>query len=193
MKQDVPRRRILKLMLGTGGAAAAFPDRWLTPVVETALLPAHAQTSDADTPAEPPHDAPLEPGPCIDDLTAVLTWADDVDLDLSLRLPGGALLRPGESSGPHSISADVTEPPGGETASIACGEALDTERYQLFVHNNSSASVAAFALAIDTPAQSATIDCTSLAPGTGVRVAFVDYSSGQGGVIEAAANPASCS
>jgi hypothetical protein len=193
MNRDLPRRRLLKVMLGAGGAAAAtrLPERWMKPVVEATLLPAHAQTSSDEI----PEDTPAGPEPCIDDLVAVLTWTEAVDLDLSMRLPGGGLITPGGSSGPHSISADVTDAPGGETAFIPCGEASNPEndRYQLFVRNNDANASAAFSVSIDTPAQSVTINCASLAPDTGVRIAYVDYSGGQGGIVELAANPASCS
>jgi hypothetical protein len=45
---DQSRRKVLKSIARGGGAVAAakaLPERWLKPVVESVLLPAHAQTS----------------------------------------------------------------------------------------------------------------------------------------------------
>jgi hypothetical protein len=45
---DHSRRRVFKALLGAGGAVAtanALPDRWTRPVVESVLLPAHAQAT----------------------------------------------------------------------------------------------------------------------------------------------------
>ncbi len=47
--QDLNRRDLLKVLAATGGglAAAAFvPGKWLKPVVEAGVLPAHAQATD---------------------------------------------------------------------------------------------------------------------------------------------------
>jgi len=52
MKQQTPgmpkRRQLIKTLTGAGGAmviARALPERWTTPVVESVVLPVHAQNS----------------------------------------------------------------------------------------------------------------------------------------------------
>jgi hypothetical protein len=55
------RRRLLKTIVTGGTTAAGFsalPAEWKKPVVNTILLPAHAQTSSATTTASPLGDAP---------------------------------------------------------------------------------------------------------------------------------------
>lgn len=41
----VSRRKALKKLILGGGVLASMPDRWSKPVVESVLLPAHAQAS----------------------------------------------------------------------------------------------------------------------------------------------------
>jgi hypothetical protein len=50
--QELTRRRLLKRVLVTGAVLAgsqALPERWLRPVIDTAILPAHAQATVATT------------------------------------------------------------------------------------------------------------------------------------------------
>ncbi len=47
-KQKLSRREVLKALAAIGGAAAAsalLPEKWIEPVVEAGVLPAHAQSS----------------------------------------------------------------------------------------------------------------------------------------------------
>jgi hypothetical protein len=47
-EQELSRREVLKALAAIGGAAAAssfLPEKWVKPVVETGVLPAHAQSS----------------------------------------------------------------------------------------------------------------------------------------------------
>jgi hypothetical protein len=51
-EQTVSRRRLLKALIATGGAAAAstlLPSKWTKPIVEVGVLPVHAQASVAPT------------------------------------------------------------------------------------------------------------------------------------------------
>lgn len=48
------RRKALKRLILGGGVLASMPDRWTKPVVESVLLPAHAQAS----PIQPPQPTP---------------------------------------------------------------------------------------------------------------------------------------
>ena len=53
-EKRISRRELLKLLAATGGAVAAssiLPDEWTGPLVETGVLPAHAQISEVDYPA----------------------------------------------------------------------------------------------------------------------------------------------
>ncbi len=48
MKEQQTRRRIIKTLAAGAGAAvwhSAIPDRWVTPIIESIALLAHAQTS----------------------------------------------------------------------------------------------------------------------------------------------------
>ena len=49
------RRAVFALSLG-GGAAYALPNKWTKPIVDSVIMPAHAQTSieDEDTPTSTP-------------------------------------------------------------------------------------------------------------------------------------------
>jgi len=200
MNSEPSRRLVLKSILGAGGlvTTAKLPERWISPIVETAVFPAHAQTSSPDAiegDIAAPGEEPSSDVPCDNDLRAVLTWTDPVDLDLELRIPGGQRIGPGTTSGSHSISEDVTEAPGGETALIPCGEASnpDNDRYQLFIANSSQITATGVRLEITTPAESVTLNYGSITPSFGIRVAFIDYSADQGGVVEVVASPGSCS
>ncbi len=45
------RRKIIKGVIGTGLVSGALPNSWMKPVVNTVVLPAHAQTTETTTPA----------------------------------------------------------------------------------------------------------------------------------------------
>ncbi len=50
--ENISRRELLKVLTATGGgllAAAFIPGKWLKPVIEAGVLPAHAQTSLCET------------------------------------------------------------------------------------------------------------------------------------------------
>ena len=47
---SVDRRRVLQAVLGAGAPGAlALPERWIRPVVDTIVVPAHAQSSPVPT------------------------------------------------------------------------------------------------------------------------------------------------
>jgi hypothetical protein len=49
-KQDITRRDLLKVLAAAGGgitAAAFLPEKWVKPVVNSGVLPVHAQASGA--------------------------------------------------------------------------------------------------------------------------------------------------
>jgi hypothetical protein len=65
MNKNESRRKLLKSIAAGSGAIVAgksLPESWSKPVVDSVMLPAHAQTSPAEPPVEPP--AP-NPFPCI--------------------------------------------------------------------------------------------------------------------------------
>jgi hypothetical protein len=49
--QDVNRRRVLKGIVATGsiGIAISLPDKWMRPIVEAIVVPAHAAASHVAT------------------------------------------------------------------------------------------------------------------------------------------------
>lgn len=87
------RRHLLKALAATGGAAAAsslLPSKWVKPVVDVGLLPAHAQVS-----------PPLGTG----DLQATLTWDTGNPNAQSCSMDNG-------TSGGVDIDVHVIEPNG---------------------------------------------------------------------------------
>lgn len=59
--ETLSRRQLLKTLAATGGAVSAsslLPGKWVKPVVEVGLLPAHAQVTPTPTPA--PTEVPLQ-------------------------------------------------------------------------------------------------------------------------------------
>jgi hypothetical protein len=101
-KEIMGRRQLLKLLAATSGAAAAsgsLPDRWLKPVVEVGVLPAHAQGS-------------------LGVLEVVLTWQDPsvaVDLNLRVQEPDGTEVNSSNLVGPTLTHSGDDFPPGGST------------------------------------------------------------------------------
>jgi len=93
--EENARRRLLKTIAGTGGAIAAgsmLPEKWTRPVVDQALLPAHAQTSVCTEICD--MNISLEwDGPT----TATPLPTDDVDLEL--ETPGGNRIAPKAANG----------------------------------------------------------------------------------------------
>ena len=77
------RRKILRTIAGAGGAIAAggmLPEKWTRPMVDAALLPAHAQTSSCTEPCT---------------LSVSIDWdSTSSDMDLLLETPGGTLIDP---------------------------------------------------------------------------------------------------
>jgi hypothetical protein len=48
---NTTRRRVLKILMGGGVTVAILiPSKWIKPIVESIVLPAHAQASPAKTP-----------------------------------------------------------------------------------------------------------------------------------------------
>ena len=65
-KSNAARRRILKTLLAGGGVIAgakALPEKWAKPVVESVVLPAHAQGSPVTAPQVFTTSTPPGPGP----------------------------------------------------------------------------------------------------------------------------------
>ena len=84
-QKQLDRRQLLKAMLGTGVVLSSLPNEWTQPVVETALLPVHAQASDL-----PPLTC-IDPGRQIDVVLAVdrsgsIGSADLENLKMALTL-----------------------------------------------------------------------------------------------------------
>jgi hypothetical protein len=76
-KSSESRRKLLKSIAAGSGAVIAgksLPEQWSRPIVDVALLPAHAQTSGCSS------------------LLISLSWISDgtVDVDLELDTPGGS-------------------------------------------------------------------------------------------------------
>lgn len=135
---EVPlsRRRLLKAIGGgTVAGATLLPGHWSKPIVDTVLLPAHAQTS----------------GPCNVQcgFRVRLSWnnlgSTDADLDLEIQTPGGTRVAPKAENGvragqclQHEGDA-VAGPFAGDAEEIAGinDSFVGAGRYLIFVRNNS--------------------------------------------------------
>jgi len=101
----VSRRKLLKALAATSGAVVAsqiLPGQWMKPVIESGLLPAHAQGSPTRTPT------PIVLG--TGDLQVTLTWntgirsgyysdPGTVDIDLHVVEPDGTIVYFGNKQG----------------------------------------------------------------------------------------------
>ena len=63
---NTTRRRVLKILVGGATVAILIPSKWIKPIVESVVVPAHAQASPAKTPirgspAPAPAPAPAPP------------------------------------------------------------------------------------------------------------------------------------
>ena len=82
-KSNESRRKLLKSIAAGSGAIVAgksLPDKWTAPVVDSVLLPAHAQTSPAPTTTAAPGTT-AAPVPCAGPYTA--TFPDHLFLNIS--------------------------------------------------------------------------------------------------------------
>jgi hypothetical protein len=50
---NTTRRRVLKILVGGVTVAILIPSKWIKPIVESVVVPAHAQASPAKTPLRP--------------------------------------------------------------------------------------------------------------------------------------------
>ena len=64
-KKSVHRRTVIKLTAGTG-AFASLPETWTKPIVQSVILPAHAQTSPLRTADHDHHGPGARPPPDCD-------------------------------------------------------------------------------------------------------------------------------
>lgn len=125
------RRRLLKTIAAAGGVITAgkmLPDNWKRPIVDTALLPAHAQTSTCTESCN---------------LTVSIQWSyTGIDLDLLLETPGGTRIdikatqqsqcmqHDGDGDGSNAIN---------QSESISTiGSGVNPGTYRMFVFNPSS-------------------------------------------------------
>ncbi|MBN1180093.1 MAG: twin-arginine translocation signal domain-containing protein [Anaerolineae bacterium] len=124
-EQPISRRELLKLLAAAGGAVAAstaLPSEWTKPLVETGVLPAHAQTSE-------PIDIP--------DTLVGIQWNSGMELaDLDLRGVGnGATVDENSPNSPtmafsyEEVAGDYTE----YTETIAIKSNLASGNYEISV------------------------------------------------------------
>jgi len=133
------RRRILKTIAGVGGAFTAgsmLPEKWTRPVVDQALLPAHAQTSTICTEI------------CNLDIEFNWTPNTNIDYDLEVLTPGGHLIAPKVANGDgqgNCLQHDGDDPgsadnPASEVVSNI-GMGVSPGHYVVFIRNNSTPQV----------------------------------------------------
>ena len=135
-EKRISRRELLKLLAATGGAIAGssiLPNKWTRPLVETGVLPAHAQISELPTPTPEPS-APL---------TIRASWEMSqipIDVDLWVYDPGdgGFLVTGQDPNGPtatHSGDSSNTTPRRNwEEVTVPEGGAADGS-YHIYLFN----------------------------------------------------------
>jgi len=122
------RRRLLKTIAGAGGVITAgkmLPDNWKRPIVDTALLPAHAQTSTCTEPCA---------------LNVSILWGSNgLDFDLLLETPGGTTIDPKGTQQSQCLQHDGDNDGNTATAeSISTiGSGVNPGTYRMFVRNPS--------------------------------------------------------
>jgi hypothetical protein len=105
-RDELPRRRTLKAVLA-GGAVVSAPAAWQKPVVDSVLMPTHAQSSPTEGPCG-------SGGPCTNNMTANILFAELVGGDLIVV--GDAQIPPNEGCG----FGDPAEPPTWTEPQLVC-------------------------------------------------------------------------
>lgn len=112
VRRSARRRVLAAIAVGGGTAAGMLPARWSKPLVESVMLPAHAQASAAPQPDPPPPPVVTLPGGfALNGITAVV-YIDPWSRTSSLSLAGPA--EPGQ------LAALAIEDPGnGDFAAVS--------------------------------------------------------------------------
>lgn len=131
-KTELARRRMLKTIAAAGGIITTgkmLPDSWKRPIVDVALLPAHAQTSTCTE---------------VCSLDVEINWINspfaDVDLDLLLETPGGTTIDPKATMQSQCLQHDGDEDGTNRTNSESIstiGSGVNPGTYTMFVRNPS--------------------------------------------------------
>jgi hypothetical protein len=130
------RRKILKTIAGASGAIVAggmLPDKWSRPMVDAALLPAHAQTSFCTEPCT---------------LNIEIEWYTAIDGDLLLETPGGTMIDPKATTQSQCLQhdGDRYDGDGGEgddqiETISTIGTGVNPGTYRLYFRNDRSTAV----------------------------------------------------
>ena len=141
------RRRVLKYMSGAGIAGATakgLPESWISPTIDSALLPAHAQGTNCAVPCN---------------FNILLSWGLDsslsrgnvFDMDLEVITPGGTRIAPKSANGDglegncvkHSGDQALTSVGIARNAQESVspiGENVSPGRYQIYLRNSGTSS-----------------------------------------------------
>lgn len=156
------RRVLLKSTALAGVATQVLPTAWVKPVIDTVLLPAHAQTSMAMVDPSSSTDASSDEQQgvaCLGGVQVALSWngsadsesdsSDDNinnDLDLEMLTQGGTRIAPKALNGVLAGSLGLVH--GGdvvgsgiETISSPADSTLEPGRYRLFVRYNGNLNI----------------------------------------------------
>ena len=126
--QGAGRRRLLQLTGGIG-ASAIVSSEWKKPVIETVLIPAHAQTTDSESDSDSTQNS-TPAGPCVLTISAAATLSissgtitDDAVLNAGILGGSTATLTLLDDvvSTILSVNLTTTLPPGSYTAAFAIG------------------------------------------------------------------------
>jgi len=138
------RRKLLKSLSVGGIAANTLPSQWVKPVVDLALLPAHAQMSEGQTQqsALPACDVMCSAG-----ISVGINWTgqdSEFDPDLEMETPGGTRIAPkalnGVIAGRCGLMHAGDARGSNDFENISGGGPFAAGRYQIFVRNDSTSS-----------------------------------------------------
>lgn len=103
---DTKRRKTILGIVGTAGGASLLPEKWVKPVIDSVILPSHAQTSSTTTTS-----APVTPAPTTTASTTTSTTTTTVAPDPVVAVLNGVV--DGDIGTQFTVDASASTGPAG--------------------------------------------------------------------------------